>query len=780
MMFRRLFLGMALTTVLGSNWAEAQFQTFLTNYGRTAPAIRRVGVGLFTVAPTSALEVDGSLLPVGFTTGEVFRTNAPAAANTFWRMYSGSPGAGSERGQLFANTGAPHFNINAPNGHFQLWTNTVERARLNSNVTTAMGPLNEFPGVIRDGFFLLSGQPDAFTNAASRAPFSRLHLVDNIGAVAPLIYAQEHGFRPWQRNGITFTGNSDQGYIGQQFNGADATDIVIHWSDNPDPSPNGTDRLKFIFTTQFNAGAARGAATMSGIEAMRFWPATNLSVNVGVGDFAPPTVGDPTERLDMLDGRLRIRDLPLPANEATGTYKIMVVDDVPLPSTERGVVKWIDQPVDCKWTLLGAPGSNSDIATAYASNPGCPQDDRNVGIGTATIQAKLDVYKQANTNYGNMGLRSLMNGTAPGKTAGFFEASGSGDLHIAVDTRAWGAGEGGRNIGISGWAIEQTAPQSWLNIGVNGVGQLVSGGNVEKNIAVLGETTVSATSTVNFNYGVIGSAINAAASTANYGGYFEANAPSAGANWALYTTGAAYTPLGVWTPSDASLKTGIVDADVLSSADVLNSIQLHEYEFDPAACPQMEFPVGRQLGVMADEFAAVFPNLVRAAVQPPKEDEAGNEIHPAVSFKAVNYEALIPYLVAGYQAQNARIAEQDARLAEMQEQLAACCANPTGDGQRIRVEGTGTAEGADRLLHIQPNPFSEPPTVFYTLERSGRMQLMANSADGKQLRVLHDANMEAGQYQYEWNTTDLSPGMYYVTLLLDGEPIVKKAVKVQR
>jgi hypothetical protein len=45
--------------------------------------------------------------------------------------------------------------------------------------------------------------------------------------------------------------------------------------------------------------------------------------------------------------------------------------------------------------------------------------------------------------------------------------------------------------------------------------------------------------------------------------------------------------------------------------------------------------------------------------------------------------------------------------------------------------------------------------------------------------VLEDAQMPAGEYQYAWYTADLSPGIYYVTLLLDGEPVVKKAVKVR-
>jgi hypothetical protein len=60
------------------------------------------------------------------------------------------------------------------------------------------------------------------------------------------------------------------------------------------------------------------------------------------------------------------------------------------------------------------------------------------------------------------------------------------------------------------------------------------------------------------------------------------------------------------------------------------------------------------------------------------------------------------------------------------------------------------------------------------------MQLLANSADGKALKVLQEATLEAGAYQYNWETTDLTPGVYYVTLLLDGEPLVKKAVKVVR
>lgn len=117
------------------------------------------------------------------------------------------------------------------NQPIEWYTNAIARMRLNQNVT---GTLNTFTNINRDGFTLISGTADAFTNAGSRAPFTRLHLVDEaVNPTQPNVYAQQLGFRPWQRNGVTFTGNSDQGYVGQKYAGDDNTDMVIQWSHNP-------------------------------------------------------------------------------------------------------------------------------------------------------------------------------------------------------------------------------------------------------------------------------------------------------------------------------------------------------------------------------------------------------------------------------------------------------------------------------------------------------------------------------------------------------------------
>ena len=66
--------------------------------------------------------------------------------------------------------------------------------------------------------------------------------------------------------------------------------------------------------------------------------------------------------------------------------------------------------------------------------------------------------------------------------------------------------------------------------------------------------------------------------------------------------------------------------------------------------------------------------------------------------------------------------------------------------------------------------------MFYTLDRSGRIV-------DRQQRRWQGVERVAGSHrrdQYERNTTDLVPGMNYVTLFMEGEHTVKKAVQVMR
>lgn len=76
----------------------------------------------------------------------------------------------------------------------------------------------------------------------------------------------------------------------------------------------------------YQQGAGTGMNSLEGLEGMRLWPKNEKEVNVGIGDFFAGG-DDPTERLDVRTGRVRIRQLPTDP-EANTLDQYMVVDDL--------------------------------------------------------------------------------------------------------------------------------------------------------------------------------------------------------------------------------------------------------------------------------------------------------------------------------------------------------------------------------------------------------------------------------------------------------------------
>jgi hypothetical protein len=319
-------------------------------------------------------------------------------------------------------------------------TDSIFRMRLwnttNSSINTFLTKQNGFLGI--------SDEPAFFSNSVG--PFSRIHLVDslNSNAANPTTYLQQLGFRPWMRNGIAMTGNSDQCYMGAKYNGNDSSDIVLQWSDNPDDQIYGTDRLRFLFTTRYNAALQYGARSREGLESFRIFVPNDTSANVGIGDWWRATVQnggvavDPTERLDVLTGRVRIRQLP-EDSAAVDSFYVMVVDRT--LGGERGVVKWVD-PLDlppvggtgggaaCDWNVHSV--GNYNVRTAYGAPAGtCPSRNSNVGIGIGTgtgttyPQAKLHVLDiSGNENGNDVAVYAVTQAGAGSAVAGSFLCTG--------------------------------------------------------------------------------------------------------------------------------------------------------------------------------------------------------------------------------------------------------------------------------------------------------------------------------------------------------------------
>jgi hypothetical protein len=149
--------------------------------------------------------------------------------------------------------------------------------------------------------------------------------------------------------------------------------------------------------------------------------------------------------------------------------------------------------------------------------------------------------------------------------------------------------------------------------------------------------------------GVYGQAING---YANYGIYGAASGGHT--NWAGYFSGNVYTT-GSYSSSDVRLKKNIRPLE--STLAKLMNLQpvryefLNEEELKSAGLPSLNASGSDQIGLLAQQLATIFPELV-VDVEHPVEVSGGGELSTT---KAVNYNALIVVLITAVQEQQARI-----------------------------------------------------------------------------------------------------------------------------
>jgi hypothetical protein len=234
------------------------------------------------------------------------------------------------------------------------------------------------------------------------------------------------------------------------------------------------------------------------------------------------------------------------------------------------------------------------------------------------------------------------------------DGCGDGDEAFGLFSRAFGnflegfgvyaVGEGDASAEDVTGVYGRAFGAEFDNYGVRGVAG--SGANETWNVGVRG----SATGGSSINRGVWGSA----SGSNNFRGYF---------------TDGVFISGGISTPSDERLKTNIVDLD---GADILTRIgnlfpKRFEFQSD-AELRQQNLPAlgasdSERFGIMAQELEQVFPELVSESIHV-LVDETGNRIKDAdpVIIKAVNYEDLIPVLVAAINELQAEIDELKQRL----------------------------------------------------------------------------------------------------------------------
>ncbi len=623
------------------------------------------------------------------------------------------------------------------------------RARINPNVTYPS--LNNFTNIPADGFTLIT-PTDHFLSFNPRGPFSRLHLAEGEGD-----NAQAFGYRPWQRNGVTFTGNADQGYIGHKYRDEDETDMVIQWSDNPGFSKG--DRMRFIFTSQYHPGTPIGMNSEEGLEGMRLWPKNDKEINVGVGDFYA-FGGDPTERLHVRDGRVRIQQLP-DDPEASQPYKVMVVDDS--PGIERGVVKWANiSGMNCSsgWWLQG-----NNAVTAFNGNPCPPQDIDRVGIGMQYPASKLHVAANS------VGLGGTYTAARVDNFIPSFDDNGTDYVGLEVFTVDLILPPNPNSTFHYGGRFTASNATK-ANVGVEGISRVTNGFSTPSNIGVRG---VADPAPGGWGVGVAGISYDGVA------GQFDAIGSANGLvvngstmlNGTCFITGAGWVNGGTPIISDENFKHQIVDLD--SASALIRQLHPKRYLYNTAEYAYLGLPDGERMGLLAQDVEGVLPEVVYSSTVPEVRDTAGTLIHPALPVTGIDYSALIPLLIASNK-------EMQATIAQLQDQFNDCCASQGGmapqGGSEQRMAPQENDIQEQRLLII-PNPVADCTTLEYYVPKGGKVSLQVSTSDGKPLAMLREEIAETGAYRYSWNTTNLAAGTYFCTFMLDGAVVVKRAVKVK-
>lgn len=285
------------------------------------------------------------------------------------------------------------------------------------------------------------------------------------------------------------------------------------------------------------------------------------------------------------------------------------------------------------------------------------------------------------------------------------------------------------------------------------------------------------------------------------GVYGRAPVGASANSWAIYSEGEQYSSSGtLWSSSDQMFKTNVQDiADGLTR---ILQLRPKTYLMDTANYGFMGLATGVQNGLVADSAEAVIPELVREVTRPADYDSLGNMVNAAMTFKALNYNGLIPITIAAIkdqqglitqlQSDNVQLQDQVGQLQDqldqfaatltlMQAQLALCCADGTGGMQQQNMPAglPGIDPNDDRLVII-PNPFSEEAGIHFDVPEEGRIRLEVADGLGQLIQPVFDMHFERGAYTWPLNASIWPAGNYYIILHLADGTVVKKAVKLGR
>lgn len=170
----------------------------------------------------------------------------------------------------------------------------------------------------------------------------------------------------------------------------------------------------------------------------------------------------------------------------------------------------------------------------------------------------------------------------------------------------------------------------------------------------------------------------------------------------------------------------------------------------------------KKFGLIEKEVQSVLPEAT--SDKELSGTEGGSTNLKATAKLSLEYDALIPVLIKGMQEQQKTITALQEKVAQLE--AASSIAATSTDNMKV---GSNLISGAS-LEQNQPNPFNQSTIIRYRLPQATSGQI--NIYDNKGLLIKSLKANESGQTTV--NASDLKPGTYIYTLLVNGKLAASK------
>ncbi len=233
---------------------------------------------------------------------------------------------------------------------------------------------------------------------------------------------------------------------------------------------------------------------------------------------------------------------------------------------------------------------------------------------------------------------------------------------------------------------------------------------------------------------------------------------SSGSGVALAVNGNVHITGTLYWGSDKNFKQNVQPlSDALSSILSLKSKTYYFVDNLSSKSNNYRFSKGVSYGYLAQEVQEVLPDIVSA-------DTNG--------YLAINYIAIIPLLTEA-------IKEQQMQIEELQNKYENCCQASIGVANRSVSATTNlpkepSNDGKSNVLYQnKPNPFNTETIInYFVAENTNNIQLLVFDMQGALIKTYN--SLDKGKGSIVISSSELTPGMYLYSLIVDGQEIDTK------